>query len=264
MTIKTLIGKKSALEFIKLYSKNTKDYDIQQIILKEGFSNKFIEELKKLGLYDKILFKSKTELDKEFSVNHQGIVIKYYEKESPSFFLKNGLKRPPKNLTIKQMLKNYPGIYVITDRIQDPHNLGSIIRTVEALGGMGIFVTGKGAKINETVQKVATSSLLYLPVIELANPYTIIEEAKKLEYWIIATTTKKSDRSLLLNEIYQLPKNNNKYIILLGSESDGLKNILLEEAHIWLEIPLLGQTESLNVNQALSIILYKIIEYIYL
>ncbi|GIX40297.1 MAG: hypothetical protein KatS3mg129_0030 [Leptospiraceae bacterium] len=263
MKSKTLIGKKAALEFIKLYAKNPQNFQVDQILLKEGFSKKIIEEFKKIGLEDRITLKQKVELEKQFNGNHQGIIILYKEKELNSISLKNGLKRPPKNLSIKQMLKQYPGIYVVTDRIQDPHNLGSIIRSVEALGGMALFVTGKGARINETVQKVATSSLLYLPVIELANPYTILEEAKKLEYWIIATTTKKSDRLLPLNEIDKLPPNNQKYLILLGSESDGLKKILLEEAHVWIEIPLLGQTESLNVNQAISIILYKFIEYIY-
>ncbi len=261
---KTIIGKKAALEFIKLYSKNPEEYRVNHIYLKEGFSKKFIDEFYKIGLKDKIIFKIKSDFDKEFPFEHQGIVIEYTEKEHTIIALKNGFKRPPKNISIKQMLKHYPGVYVITDRIQDPHNLGSIIRTVEALGGMALFVTGKGASINETVQKVATSSLLYLPVIEVANPLTIIEEAKKLEYWIIATTTKQSEKTVVLNHLNEFPKENQKYMILVGSESDGLKKILLDEAHFWLQIPLLGQTESLNVNQALSIIMYKFIEHLYL
>jgi 23S rRNA (guanosine2251-2'-O)-methyltransferase len=261
---KIIIGKKAALEFIKLYSKNPNEFRVNHIYLKEGFSKKFIDEFYKIGLENKIIFKPKSEFDKEFSLNHQGIIIEYFQKNEAIITLKNGLARPPKNISIKQMLKHYPGIYVVTDRIQDPHNLGSMIRTVEALGGMALFVSGKGASLNETVQKVATSSLLYLPVVEISNPFTILEEAKKLEYWIIATTTKKSEKTVLLNELQGLPKENQKYILLVGSESHGLKKILLDEAHFWLEIPLLGQTESLNVNQALSILLYKFIEYLYL
>ncbi len=260
--MKTIIGKKSALEFIKLYSRYPDKFLIDQIILKEGFSNQFIKEFINLGLKEKIVFKSSKELDQVYPEKHQGIIIVYKEKNEVQIELKNHKKRPTKTLSIKQMLKQYPGIYVLTDRIQDPHNLGSMIRTVEALGGMALFVTGKGASINETVQKVATSSLLYLPVLEVSNAYTIIEEAKKLEYWIIATTTKKSHKTIFLKEISQLPKTE-KMILMMGSESDGLKPILLEHADFFLEIPLLGHTESLNVNQALSIILYKLVEYIY-
>ncbi len=260
--MKTLIGKKGALEFIKLYSRNPDKFQIDKILLKEGFSNHFIQEFIKLGLKEKILFKSIKELEQMYKEKHQGIVIIYKEKKEVNIELKNQKKRPSKTLSIKQMLKQYPGIYVLTDRIQDPQNLGSMIRTVEALGGMALFVTGKGASINETVQKVATSSLLYLPVLEISNAYTIIEEAKKLDYWIIATTTKSSNKTVFVHEISKLPKTE-KMILMMGSESDGLKPILLEHSDFFLEIPLLGHTESLNVNQALSIALYKLIEFIY-
>ncbi len=262
MEIKTLVGKKPFLEFLKIYKRNPDSFIIENIFLKENFSYKLTKELKSLGLDKYIQYLTNEKFDSFYKVNHQGIVIQYREKKTKSIILKNNVYRPPANISIKQMLINFPGIYIITDRIQDPHNLGSIIRSCEALGCMAIFITGKGARINETVQKVATSSLMYLPVIELSSPNTIIEEAKKMNYWIIATTTKDSTKKILLNQIEKLPKDN-KYIVLVGSESDGLKNILLEKADFWLEIPLLGHTESLNVSQALSIVIYKLVEYIY-
>lgn len=260
--MKLIFGKKPTIEFLKNYKVNPTLYKISKIYLKNNFSNQFINEINKLNLKNLIEYKSNEELNNIVNSNHQGIIIIYEEKEIPKIKLKNEVYRPTQNLSIKEMLTNYPGIYILTDRIQDPHNLGSIIRASEALGAMGIFITGKGAKVNTTVQKVATSSLLYFPYFEISNAMNLIKEVKKMNYYILATTTKKSSKTILLKEINKIPKVN-RYILLLGSEQDGLKKILLENSDYWIEIPLLGKTESLNVNQALCIILYELIQYIY-
>lgn len=260
--MKLIFGKKPVIEFLKSYKANPTLYKISKIYLKNNFSNQFINEIDKLNLANLIEYKTNEELNNIVSSNHQGIIIFYEDKKIPKIKLKNGIYRPTQNLSIKEILVNYPGIYILTDRIQDPQNLGSIIRAGEALGAMGIFITGKGAKVNHTVQKVATSSLLYFPYYELSNAMNLIKEAKKKNYYILATTTKKSSKTILLKEINKIPKIN-RYILLLGSEKEGLKKILLEHSDYWLEIPLLGKTESLNVNQALCIALYELVQYIY-
>lgn len=257
-----VFGKKPVFEFLKLYKQNPKLYKVYKIYIKNNFSNEFIKLLNQLNLSDFVETKTEAELNTMLSTKHQGIIIFYKEQYQPQIRLKNNLIRPPKNVPIKQILNVYPGVYVLTDRIQDPHNLGSVIRTSEALGAMGIFVTGKGARINPTVERVATSSLLYIPCFEFSNAYNFIKEAKKQGYFILASTTKLSEKTIDLKEIQKIPKGN-KYILLMGSENDGLKHILLENSDFWLKIPLLGRTESLNVNQALSIILYELIQYIY-
>ncbi|MFN3605055.1 MAG: 23S rRNA (guanosine(2251)-2'-O)-methyltransferase RlmB [Leptonema sp. (in: bacteria)] len=257
-----IFGKKPTFEFLKIYKSSPEVYKIYKIYLKKNISKNFINMFKELNLLKYIEFKDPVELDSLTQEKNQGIIILYEEIKQPEIVLKNNIKRPKKNLDTKQILKNYPGIYVLTDRIQDPHNLGSIIRASEALGAMGIFITGKGAKINHTVQKVSTSSFLYLPCFQIQNAMNLIQEAKKQNYYILATTTKRSEKSIQLQEIYKIPKQN-RYVILMGSENDGLKDILLKNSDYWIEIPLLGKTESLNVNQALSIILYELIQYVY-
>ncbi len=257
-----IFGKKPVIEFLKLYKQNPNIYKIYKIYIKNNFSKNFVKFLNQLNLLNYVETKTEEEIDKIIHSKHQGIVIFYQEELPPEIRLKNHLLRPPKNLPVKQVLATYHGVYVLTDRIQDPHNLGSIIRTSEALGAMGIFITGKGARINPTVERVATSSLLYISCFEFSNAHYLIKEAKKYDYYILASTTKTSQKSIPLKEIYKIPKSN-KYLLLVGSESDGLKPILLKNSDYWLEIPLLGKTESLNVNQALSILLYELLQYIY-
>lgn len=259
---KQILGKKGCLEFLKLYSKHPEHFEVEKIFVKPNFSKEILKEICKFKLENKIEYKSIDELDQITKENHQGIILYFHEKKEVLISLKNGKSRPPKTIAIKKLLQDYPGIYVLTDNVQDPHNLGSIIRSSEALGAMGIFITGKGARINDTVQKVATSSLIYIPAFEYANALNLILEAKKQSYWILATSPKESEKTIFLYEMHKLPKDQ-KYILMVGSEGDGIKDILLKEADFWLKIPQLGHTESLNVHQALSITLYKLIEYLY-
>ncbi len=258
---KKVTGKKPVLEFLEEYKRTPEYYIIEKILVKENLSKKIINKIYELNLSNKLKFLSHQEFN-SYEDSHQGIIIFYNSKKVKNFILKNDTPRPPLNLTLKKALAEYPGIYVLTDRIQDPQNLGSIIRSSEAIGAMGVIITGKGSTLNETVMKVSTSAFLYLPIFQESNASNILIEARKYNYWILATTTRKSKKTISLWNIQKLPESH-RFILMMGSEGEGLKPILLEEADYWLEIPMLGYTKSLNVANSLSILLYELIKYIY-
>lgn len=143
-------------------------------------------------------------------------------------------------------------VIVIADGITDPHNLGAIIRTTEALGAQGLVIPQRrAAGITSTVKKVAAGALEHLTVARVVNLSRALEELKEAGFWIYGTS---AGSSKLLHSI----DFSGAIGLVVGSEGDGLSLLTQRYCDELVSIPLLGETPSLNASVAAAIALYEV------
>lgn len=143
-------------------------------------------------------------------------------------------------------------VIVIADGITDPHNLGAIIRTTEAMGAQGIIIPQRRASgITSTVLKVAAGALEHLAVARVVNLHRALEELKEAGFWIYGTaaTSSKQMHTIDLKGAIGL---------VVGSEGEGLSLLTQRCCDELISIPLAGKTPSLNASVATAMALYEI------
>ncbi|HEY0170187.1 MAG TPA: 23S rRNA (guanosine(2251)-2'-O)-methyltransferase RlmB [Pyrinomonadaceae bacterium] len=144
-----------------------------------------------------------------------------------------------------------PPLAVVLDGVEDPRNLGAVIRTVECAGAHGVFVPERRASgLTETVAKAAAGALEYVPVSRAANVVRLLEELKGRGIWTIGTAA--GAETSYADWDWTQP-----CALLLGGEGEGLRRLVRERCDVLVSIPLRGQIESLNVSVAAGIVLYE-------
>src|ERR1041385_2013378 len=144
-----------------------------------------------------------------------------------------------------------PPLTVCLDGIEDPRNLGSILRTAECAGVQGVFVPERRASgLTDVVAKVAAGALEYVPVARVVNLVRLIEQLKARNIWVVGTA---GDAKKLYTEWdWKLPS-----AIVLGNEGHGLHRLVRENCDTLVRIPVLGNLNSLNVSVAAGVVLYE-------
>ena len=145
-------------------------------------------------------------------------------------------------------------LIVILDSLKDPHNLGAILRTCDAIGVDGIiYKKHHSVSLNDTVAKVSTGAIEYVKCVEVSNLNNTIDKLKKEGYWIVGL---EADADRYYTEIdYKM-----KLAIVLGSEGEGISHLLSKNLDFKIKLPLNGHVNSLNVSNAAAICLYHIYE----
>ena len=156
-----------------------------------------------------------------------------------------------------------PLLLLLLDGIQDPHNLGSIIRSSEALGARCVFVTGKGAPLSSSVvDRVSAGATLHLPVFEQGGLAGVLKFARENEFWVVAAAGDSPEadqtRQIDFAGIAELPPAS-RLVLLIGNEGEGLKKSLLDGADYVIGIPLRGKIDSLNAGVAAGILIERLI-----
>lgn len=229
-----IYGKRAVKQVLKNNKKTYKAY------LYHHFKDQnIILELQKRNI--NIEFLSKKELDKIAKGNHQGIILDIIDYQFLS--LEELLMKPKANLFI-----------VILDHLEDPHNLGAIIRTCEAAGVDGIIIPkDRSATVNATVMKVSSGALEYVSIYRVANINDAIRKLKERGIWIIGTDVRDSVPYTTID--YNIP-----LALIIGNEEKGLSRLTKKLCDINVYIPMKGKINSLNASVAAAIIIYKIIE----
>jgi 23S rRNA (guanosine2251-2'-O)-methyltransferase len=143
-------------------------------------------------------------------------------------------------------------VIVVADSITDPHNLGAIIRTAEALGGQGLVIPQRRAVgVTSTVLKVAAGALETFPVARVVNLSRALEDLKTAGFWIYGTA---ADSSEPLHTI----QFSGATVLVVGSEGEGLGLLTQRVCDKLISIPLAGKTPSLNASVATGMALYEI------
>tara|TARA_B100002051_G_scaffold276493_1_gene325043 strand:+ start:172649 stop:173371 length:723 start_codon:yes stop_codon:yes gene_type:complete len=227
------------------------------VYISDSFPAKIKKELSALLGKGPVQTVSSAELSRLTDLRHQGIVIRL-KASSGSGSVES------KEAGLKQALDEKPGLYVMLDRIQDEQNLGSIVRSAEALGAKGLIVTGKGARPGSVAARVSAGATMLLPIFQ-SSSQSVVKTAKNLNYWLLGAdfdpSAEQHKKSLSCHDLSPLP-DSNRLILVIGSEGDGMKSSLLDQCDFTLHIPLRGRTQSLNAGVATAILLDRLMEFV--
>ncbi|MCA2506884.1 MAG: 23S rRNA (guanosine(2251)-2'-O)-methyltransferase RlmB [Microcystis sp. M54BS1] len=174
--------------------------------------------------------------------NHQGIAAQM----SPYEYIELA------DLIEKAKGRSRHPVIVIAEGITDPHNLGAIIRTAEAMGCQGVVIPQRrAAGVTSTVMKVAAGSLEYLPVARVVNLNRALEELKAAGFWLYGTAAKTGKSLHTINLTGAIG-------LVVGSEGEGLSLLTQKSCDELVSIPLAGKTPSLNASVAAGMALYEV------
>ena len=216
----------------------------------------FIESGEKHGSINKIIAKAKErkviiiEKDKKQmkemarTENYQGVIaivppFEYCEVE---------------DIIEEAKSKNEDPFILILDGIEDPHNLGAIIRTAETAGVHGIIIPKRrAASVNSTVNKVSAGATEYMKIARVNNITETIKNLKKNDIWVCGTDM--DAKSYYYQENYKMP-----IAIVIGSEGFGISRLVKENCDFMVKIPMKGKITSLNASVSAGIIIYEVVK----
>lgn len=143
-----------------------------------------------------------------------------------------------------------PPFVVICDNIEDPHNLGAIIRTAEAAGAHGVIIPKRrGVGLTATVAKTSAGAVEYMPVVRVANIVSCIDELKEQGFWIFCAD--------MDGETWCQADMKGKIGLVVGSEGFGVSRLTKEHCDFVVSLPMKGHVNSLNASVAAGIIIYE-------
>jgi 23S rRNA (guanosine2251-2'-O)-methyltransferase len=218
-----------------------------QITIAEGTRDERLRELVELARQRGVPVRHarRTELDREAgNTHHQGVTARI---AAPEYADADDLLE-----AVGARVGAQPEpLLLVLDGIEDPRNLGAILRTAECAGASGVFIPERrAAGINETVAKASAGAVEYLPVARATNLSVLIRQLKERNVWVVGTaedaTTNYSDWDWTRASA-----------IVLGAEGSGLHRLVRENCDALVRIPVQGKIESLNVSVAAGIILYE-------
>ncbi len=146
--------------------------------------------------------------------------------------------------------KSEPPFVVILDKITDPHNLGSIIRTAHCVGAHGVIIPKhSSAGLNAVVAKTSAGATMYTPVARVTNIARTIDELKEKGLWIVGA-------DMNGESMYRIDMKGSLGLVI-GNEGEGISRLVREKCDFIAEIPMWGKIDSLNASVAAAILMYE-------
>lgn len=173
--------------------------------------------------------------------NHQGVVAVAAVKEYATV----------EDLFRRAQVKDEPPFFVVCDELEDPHNLGAILRTAECAGAHGVIIPKRrSVGLTYAVGKASAGAVEYLPVARVGNLPSLLEELKARGLWIYAADM---DGSPWCQTDFTGPT-----ALVIGSEGRGVGRLVKEKADFVVSLPLKGNINSLNASVAAGILCYEV------
>jgi len=141
-------------------------------------------------------------------------------------------------------------LVIVLDRVQDPHNLGAVLRTAEAAGAAVVLPRHRSAEVTPAAVKASAGASEHVPVARVRNLTDFVLAAKEAGYWIYGAEAQ-------ANVDYTAPDYTGKVVFCMGSEGEGLGKRLREACDMLLAIPLTGQVASLNVSVSTAVLVFE-------
>ena len=228
-----IYGKNVAIEKLKSNDK------INKVYLSNKFNDKeILNLLEKRNINAKML--DNRDLDKMCKGLHQGIILDVEDVKTYTF-----------DEVIPHIDKEYP-LVVILDHLEDPHNLGAIIRTSEAFGVDAIILPNdRSVQITSTVVKTSVGTIEKIKIINVPNLNNTIKKLKDYGYWIVGTDMNGTD--------YTTIDYKTKIALVIGNEGKGISRLVSENCDYIAKIPMKGTVNSLNASVACGIFLSEIV-----
>ncbi len=221
--------------------------DINKILITKGERHGSINKIITLAKQNKVIIveKEKRKMDEIAQTqNYQGVIaiVPPFEYCEVDDILKEAKE------------KNEPPFILILDEIEDPHNLGSIIRTAETAGVHGIIIPKRrAASVNSTVTKVSCGAVQYMKIARVTNLSDTIEYLKQQGLWICGT-------DINTTTYYYNQDLTGAIAIVIGNEGNGIGQKIKKNCDFLIKIPMKGKITSLNASVSTGIILYEAVK----
>jgi len=199
-----------------------------------------VEECRRQGVA--VRFVGRAELDRMAGNNaHQGVVAVTSAKQYNDLDDVVAAKRGQYSLV------------VVLDGIEDPHNLGAILRTADAAGADGVVIPERRAvSVTPVVTKTSAGASEHLPIAKVTNIARTLEDLKAKNIWVVGLDERGS-------QTYESLDYNMDCAIVLGSEGKGVHDLVAKKCDFLVSIPMLGKVTSLNVSVAAGVVLYEVV-----
>jgi len=201
---------------------------------------KLIQECRQQGIPVRLL--PRVELDRmAATASHQGVVAVTSSKQYADLDDVIAAKRGEYSLVI------------VLDGVEDPHNLGAILRTADAAGADGVLIPERRAVgVTGTVAKASAGASEHLPVAKVTNIARSLEDLKAREFWIVGLDERGKQSYIDID--YKM-----NCALVLGAEGKGLHDLVAKKCDFLVSIPMLGKVPSLNVSVAAGVVLYEVV-----
>lgn len=223
---------------MRVYGKNV----VNEVIEKENIKKAYVyKKFKDSEIIDKlkekrvsIKFVEKDLLNKIEKGNHQGIVLEIEEYNYA---------------TLDEI--EMEDVIIMLDHLEDPHNFGAIIRTIEAVGYKSIIIPkDRSVEVNSTVIKTSVGTTENVKIAKVNNLVNTIKELKEKGYWVIGTDME--------GENYKDIDYTGKIVIIIGNEGKGISRLVKENCDFIASIPMRGKVNSLNASVAAALLIYEV------
>ncbi|MDN6731491.1 MAG: 23S rRNA (guanosine(2251)-2'-O)-methyltransferase RlmB [Atopostipes suicloacalis] len=220
------------------------DREINKVFVQEHISGRAIDEIVGLAKSNKLVvsFVPKSKLDKLVHYqNHQGVVLS---------------TSPVEYATIDELFevadeRNERPFFVMLDEIEDPHNLGSIIRTADITGVHGVIIPERrSANLSSTVSKASAGAIEHVKVARVTNLTRTIKELKDRGLWVFGTDMNGKD--------YREWNTDSPICLVIGNEGKGMSRLVKENMDELITIPMKGNVGSLNASVAASLLMFEV------
>lgn len=239
MSQEFIYGKNPVIEALKA------GHSINKIWIGEGSQKGQMTKIIQMAKENGVLVQNapKRKLDQLVDTdNHQGVVAsiaayEYAEVEDLFQLAKERGEEP---------------FILILDEVEDPHNLGSILRTADAVGAHGVIIPKRRAVgLTQTVAKASTGAIEYVPVVRVTNIARTMDDLKTKGIWFAGTDAKGTDD-------YRRASFDMPIGLVIGSEGKGISRLVKEKCDFLVSIPMVGQVTSLNASVAASLLMYEV------
>jgi 23S rRNA (guanosine2251-2'-O)-methyltransferase len=233
-----IAGRKPVMEALKAGT------EIEQIVFLVGVQGRVIDEIKALAERRQVqIVHANKQQFRELATNAttQGVVAVVPTKRFVDL------------VEIVQIAaaRNEPGLLLVLDEIEDPHNLGALVRTAECAGAHGVVVPRHGsAPVTSTAVKASAGATEHMAMAEVTNITNALEELKTKGYWVIGLDAN-GDKD------YTAVDYTSPIAIVVGNEGKGIRRLVREHCDHLARIPLYGKIESLNASVAGALVLYE-------
>lgn len=181
-------------------------------------------------------------LDQLSAGKHQGLIafVSAYEYQSVDAILQRAEE------------KNELPLLLLLDELEDPHNLGAILRTADAVGAHGIVIPKhRAASLTETVAKASAGAIEHVPVARVTNMAQTIDELKEEQIWVVGTDEAGA-------EDYRTLDGQTAMALVIGNEGKGISRLVKDKCDWLVQLPMSGSISSLNASVAAALLMYEV------
>jgi 23S rRNA (guanosine2251-2'-O)-methyltransferase len=216
---------------------------LERILVAKGRHGERVEALVQLAKTKgvPVRFEDRLQIDRLVGTrDHQGVAAL-------------GAAKPAVELDDLLGAKTSSGLLVLLDGVEDPHNLGAIVRTSLAAGATGIVIPERrAAGLTDTVERASAGALAHLPIARVTNLVRAMEEIKEAGYWLVGLD-ERADKSYTSVDL------KDSVGIVLGSEGEGLHELTRKRCDFLVSLPTAGPVRSLNVSVAAGVMLFEVV-----